>query len=177
MINFAELDAHNLVDRAAATLQAQGVRAQEVVAICAANSIEYVVVFLGALRACIVVTPLAPTATASSLGMMLRDSGAKILFLDAAVANLLSSLQDPAPIGPSGCLVIASGVLEQSVLQNMEARPAPAEAAELPPVRVVEAPTPATTLSPMHSIAPVRRKRERKRRHRDAVRRRQASAS
>ena len=87
-----------LVDRAAATLQARGGRAQEVVAICAANSIEYVVAFLGALRAGIVVTPLAPTATASSLDMMLRDSGAKILFLDAAVANLLSSLQDPAPI-------------------------------------------------------------------------------
>jgi long-chain acyl-CoA synthetase len=87
-----------LADRVAATLQAQGVRAQEVVAICAANSIEYVVLFCGALRAGVVVTPLAPNATAGSLDLMLRDSGAKILFLDAAVASLLSSLCDPAPI-------------------------------------------------------------------------------
>ena len=41
-----------LVDRAAATLQARGLKAREVVAICAANSIEYVVMFLGPLRAC-----------------------------------------------------------------------------------------------------------------------------
>lgn len=65
----------------------------------------------------------------------------------------------------------------RSVLDIMEAPPSSAQATERPPVRVVEAPTPATTLSPMPSIAPVRRKRERKRRQRDAVRRRQASAS
>lgn len=87
-----------LVDRVAATLQSKGVAAQETIAICAANSIEYVVVFLGALRAGIIVTPLAPTATADSLDMMVRDSGAKILFLDAGVSVLLSTLSDPAPI-------------------------------------------------------------------------------
>jgi hypothetical protein len=65
----------------------------------------------------------------------------------------------------------------RSVLEIMEARPAPAQATELPAVRAVEEPTPAMTLSPMPSIAPVLRKRERKRRQRDAVRRRQASAS
>jgi hypothetical protein len=57
----------------------------------------------------------------------------------------------------------------RSVLEIMEARPAPAQAAELPPVRAVKEPTLATTLSPMPSIAPVRRKQERKRRQRDAV--------
>ncbi|MFB9264433.1 hypothetical protein ACFFWD_14830 [Bradyrhizobium erythrophlei] len=62
----------------------------------------------------------------------------------------------------------------RSVLEIMEARPAPAQATELPPVCAVEQPT---ALSPMPSIAPVRRKRERKRRQRNAVRRRQASAS
>ncbi|OKO87601.1 4-coumarate--CoA ligase [Bradyrhizobium sp. NAS80.1] len=87
-----------LVDRAAATLQARGVKAQEVIAVCATNSIEYVVMFLGALRAGIVVTPLAPTATAASLDLMMRDSAARILFLDAAVSALLSSLSNPVPI-------------------------------------------------------------------------------
>lgn len=88
----------DLVDRAAATLQQRGLGTQDAVAICAANSIEYVVVFLAALRAGIVVTPLAPTAAANSLNLMLRDSGAKILFLDAAAGAHLSSVTDPAPI-------------------------------------------------------------------------------
>ncbi|MCP3477942.1 hypothetical protein NLM33_48630 (plasmid) [Bradyrhizobium sp. CCGUVB1N3] len=65
----------------------------------------------------------------------------------------------------------------RAVLEIMEARPAPAQATEPPDVRAIEEPIPATTLSPMPSIAPVRRMRERRRRQRDAVRRRQASAS
>ncbi|OKO74520.1 hypothetical protein [Bradyrhizobium sp. NAS96.2] len=60
----------------------------------------------------------------------------------------------------------------RAVLEIMEARPA----TELPNVRAVEVPTPAATLS-MPSIGPVRRMREGRRRQRDAVRRRQASAS
>lgn len=63
----------------------------------------------------------------------------------------------------------------RAVLEIMEARPAPTQATELPDVRAVEEPTPATTVSPMASIAPVRRVR--KRRQRDAIRRRQAAAS
>ena len=65
----------------------------------------------------------------------------------------------------------------RAVLEIMEARPAPVQTTELPDVRAVEEPTPATTLSPMLSIAPVRRMRKRSRRQRDVIRRRQASAS
>ncbi|BAR63429.1 uncharacterized protein NK6_c_22 (plasmid) [Bradyrhizobium diazoefficiens] len=65
----------------------------------------------------------------------------------------------------------------RSVLEIMEARSAPAQATELTPVRAVEEPTLATTLSPMPSIALVRRKRDRNRRQRDTVRRRQTNAS
>lgn len=64
----------------------------------------------------------------------------------------------------------------RAVLEIMEARPATVQTTELPDVRAVEEPT-ATTLSPMPSIAPVRRMRKRSRRQRDAVRRRQANAS
>lgn len=60
----------------------------------------------------------------------------------------------------------------RSVLEIMEARPAPTQATELP----LEQPPPVTTRS-MPSIVPVRRKQERKRRQRDAIRRRQVSAS
>jgi len=65
----------------------------------------------------------------------------------------------------------------RSVLEIMEAQPAPALATEPPLVPTVEEPTPATTLTPKPSIMPVRRKRERKRQRRDAVRQRRASAS
>ncbi|MDX3970354.1 hypothetical protein ACVW1C_008302 [Bradyrhizobium sp. USDA 4011] len=65
----------------------------------------------------------------------------------------------------------------RAVLEIMEARPAPVQTTELPDVRAVEEPTPATTLSPMPSIVPVRRMRKRSRRQRDAIRRRQAAAS
>ncbi|WP_224741215.1 hypothetical protein [Bradyrhizobium sp. 2S1] len=67
----------------------------------------------------------------------------------------------------------------RALLEIMEARPAPAQHAteQLPDVRAVEEPTPATTLSPMPSIAPVRLMRKRRRRQRDAVQRRQAIAS
>nr|WP_249158657.1 hypothetical protein [Bradyrhizobium jicamae] len=65
----------------------------------------------------------------------------------------------------------------RSVLENMEAQPAPVLAMEPPPVPSVEEPTPATTLTPMPSIMPVRRKRERKRHRRESVRQRRASAS
>jgi acyl-CoA synthetase (AMP-forming)/AMP-acid ligase II len=93
---WGHLDA--LIDRTAATLQGRGVAHQEVVAICAANSIEHLVTFLGALRAGVAVAPLAPNANVDSLDLMLRDSGAKILFLDAAVSDVLSSLPNPAPV-------------------------------------------------------------------------------
>lgn len=65
----------------------------------------------------------------------------------------------------------------RSVLEIMEAQPAPSIATESPPFPTVEEPTPATTLTPMPSIMPVRRKRERKRQRRDAIRQRRASAS
>ncbi|MGY3564038.1 hypothetical protein ACVWXP_007363 [Bradyrhizobium sp. USDA 4463] len=65
----------------------------------------------------------------------------------------------------------------RAVLAVMEARPAPAQATEPPAVGAVKEPMPATTLQPMASIAPVRRKRQRRRRQCDAVRRRQANAS
>lgn len=64
----------------------------------------------------------------------------------------------------------------RAVLEVMEARPAPAQqATELPYVRAVQDPRPVSTQSPMLSITPGRRMRKRGRR--DAIRRRQATAS
>jgi acyl-CoA synthetase (AMP-forming)/AMP-acid ligase II len=87
-LTYAELDA--LMDRVAATLQRDGLRPRDAIAICAGTSIEYAALFLGALRAGIAVAPLAPSSTADSLAAMIGDCDAKLLFLDAATAETLA---------------------------------------------------------------------------------------
>ena len=69
-------------DRVAAGLQRDGVRQGGVVAICAATSIRYIMVFLGVLKIGAAVSPLSPSATPEQLLNMLRDSDASHLFLD-----------------------------------------------------------------------------------------------
>ena len=81
-ISYAELDA--LMDRVAAALQRDGVGAGEVIAVGALNCVRYVVLFLGALRAGVVVAPLAPSVTAEDFGAMVADAEARLLFVDAA---------------------------------------------------------------------------------------------
>ena len=86
-LDYASFDA--LIDRVAASLQRDGCRPQQVVAICAASSIEYVAVFLGALRAGLAVAPLAPSSTPRQLLGMATDAGAQRWFVDADVAQAL----------------------------------------------------------------------------------------
>jgi len=84
-LGYGELD--GLMDQTAAALQRDGVRPQETIAICASASVEYAAVFLGALRAGVVVAPLAPGETAKSLAGMLADSGARLVFVDVGTAE------------------------------------------------------------------------------------------
>lgn len=90
-VAFAELDA--MMDRVAAALQREGIRAKEAVAICAATSIEYAVVFLGALRAGVAVAPLAPSSTAQSLAGMVANADARLMFIDTATPRQLESVR------------------------------------------------------------------------------------
>lgn len=80
-VDYRELDKR--VDRAVAALQRDGMQPRDVVALCAANSIDYVVVMLAALRAGGTFAPLAPSSTAAALGLMLDNCGARFLFVDA----------------------------------------------------------------------------------------------
>ena len=86
-IDYAALD--RLMDRIAAALQRDGVKQGQAVAIVAGSGIEYAAVFLGALRAGCVATPLAPSATGAALAAMIADCGAPILFLDGDAAQAL----------------------------------------------------------------------------------------
>lgn len=91
-LDYAALDA--LMDRVAAALQRDGLRAGDAIAICAATSIEYAAVFLGALRVGIAVAPLAPSSTAESLAGMIEDAAARRIFVDREMAEALAPVRE-----------------------------------------------------------------------------------
>jgi long-chain acyl-CoA synthetase len=100
-LSYAALDA--LMDRIAASLQRDGLHAGDAIAICASMSVDYAALFLGALRAGVVVAPLAPGSTPDSLARMVSDCRARLLFMDAPGALTLAAAQD----APSGIPLVA----------------------------------------------------------------------
>jgi long-chain acyl-CoA synthetase len=91
-LDYRSLD--ELADRIAATLQRAGLQSGRTIAVCAAMSIEYAAVFVGALRAGIAVAPLPPSSTPVNIASMVADSGAGLLFLDASVASALEPVSE-----------------------------------------------------------------------------------
>jgi acyl-CoA synthetase (AMP-forming)/AMP-acid ligase II len=90
-----------LVDRAeavAASLQRDGLCVGQSIAIISYTNTDYVALYLGALMAGVAVAPMPPSATPEQLGAMVKDSGAPLLFLDAANAEALAHIQFTARI-------------------------------------------------------------------------------
>lgn len=87
-VTWAEMVA--TAERIAAGLQAAGITPREPVAIAAGNSVEAAMVFLGVLRAGAAAALLTSTASGETVAAMLSDSTARILFLDAAMAEKLA---------------------------------------------------------------------------------------
>ena len=106
-LDYRTLD--TLMDRVAASLQRDGLRAGDVIAVCAASSVNYAAVFLGALRAGVVVAPLAPGATPASLLRMIGDAGAQILFTDASADQALGAASDGALANVARIALYGSG--------------------------------------------------------------------
>ena len=105
-VTYGQLDA--MMDRVAAALKRDGVKPQQAIAICAYSSVHYAAIFLGALRAGVVVAPLAPGSTPEQLQGMLQDADAKILFTEAATAEAVNAAEalgiprvslDGSPVG------------------------------------------------------------------------------
>ena len=90
-ITYAELDA--AIDRVAVALQRDSVAPRQAVAIVAYPSVDYAIVFLGALRAGCVATPIAPSATPASIAAMIADCQAPVVFLDEANAAALAGME------------------------------------------------------------------------------------
>jgi len=104
-LDYAGLDA--LMDRVAAGLQRDGLRHGDAIAVCAASSVAYAAVFLGALRAGVAVAPLAPGSTPASLARMMSDADARLLFTDAAAAEVIGAPSDGGSGGISAIRRIA----------------------------------------------------------------------
>ena len=124
-LSYAGLDA--LMDRIAGSLQRDGLRPGDAIAICAHASPRYAAVFLGALRAGVVVAPLAPSVSRASFASMLADAQARWLFLDAAALDALGDAADAAR-----CIsldAVAPGRAFEDWLVPAGTGPEPAEAA------------------------------------------------
>ncbi|HET9577641.1 MAG TPA: AMP-binding protein [Usitatibacter sp.] len=87
VLDFAALDA--AMDRVAAVMQRQGVGPCDAVALCGAASIEYLVVFLAALRAGAAAALVSPALPAAAIARMVDDSGARMAFLDGGASRAL----------------------------------------------------------------------------------------
>jgi len=132
-ITYAAFDA--LADRVAAALQRDGVAPGEAVAVCALSSIPYAAVFLGGLRAGVAVAPLAPSSTPEAIAGMVADSGSKLFFVDAGVAQA----QAPAPVGARVIALDGSPYSEafEAWLAPEGASPAPVEIAPGHPFNII----------------------------------------
>ena len=72
------------VERLAATLVAHGVKPGDSVASIAASSVDYAVLWGAVLRLRATIAPLAPSSTSEQIAAMVADSGARLVFVDAA---------------------------------------------------------------------------------------------
>ena len=133
-MSWRELD--RTMDRVATALQRDGIAQRTAIAICASTSIAYALTFLGALRAGIAVSPLAPSSTGEQLAGMVADCGATLLFLDRSTADLL------AAVGGAGLRRIAlddgdAGERWSEWLAPEDATPQPVEIAPSDPFNII----------------------------------------
>ncbi|MDM0115621.1 class I adenylate-forming enzyme family protein [Variovorax sp. J22R133] len=130
-MSYGALDA--LMDRVAAGLQRDGLRAGDAIAVCAASSVAYAAVFLGALRAGVAVAPLAPSSTPASLARMVEDAEARLFFIDASTSELVAGVDKVRRITLDGS---AADDL-QGWLAPVGARPAPVEVEPAAPFNII----------------------------------------
>ena len=94
-VTWAELDER--IARVAGALAASGCRQGDRVAVLGENSIEYAVVFFGALRAGACVVPLPTMASTDAVARMLDDSGSTALFVSGAYRGVAREILATAP--------------------------------------------------------------------------------
>ena len=91
-LTYAQLN--DRANGAATTILDAGLRPGDRAGLLAANSIDFIALFFGALKAGVIVVPLSTRATARELSIIAADCAMKILFHDGSAPTLS---------GASGC--------------------------------------------------------------------------
>ncbi len=95
-LDYAALDA--AMNRIAATLQTASIARGTPIAMVGSNSVALATLFLGALRAGCVPTPLAPSSTPDQIAAMVADCGSPMLFADDASLAALADTPLAVPL-------------------------------------------------------------------------------
>ncbi|MEU8620521.1 long-chain fatty acid--CoA ligase [Streptomyces sp. NPDC048623] len=120
-LTYSELDA--LAGRTAALLTARGVRPGDRVGIMLPNTLEFLVLYYGALRAGAVVVPMNPLLKAREIAHYLQDSGAGLLLAHDAVTGEAAEGKSTA-----GTEVAIIPVAAGSLVELLADHPEPASA-------------------------------------------------
>lgn len=91
-LTWAQFDAR--LNQMANALIARGIGPNDKVAALARNSLDYMVVMFGTLRAGACIVPLSGMASSDALAMMLENSDAKIFFLENQYKDLIDPVED-----------------------------------------------------------------------------------
>ena len=132
VLSYAQLDA--LMDRVAAALQRDGVRPGDAIALCGHSTPLQAALFLGALRAGVVVAPLAGSSSREALASMLHDAQARLVFVDESAAAVL-----PHEAAPR-CIALDDGAPGRALaawLAPVGAQPAPVDVAPGHPFNII----------------------------------------
>jgi acyl-CoA synthetase (AMP-forming)/AMP-acid ligase II len=98
------------MNRVARALAASGLRKGDKIAVLATNSIEYLEVFMGALRAGMCVVPLSTMGAVDALEGMLDDSDSRMLFLSRQYLDLVAPAENRlGKLAPGGRIAFDFG--------------------------------------------------------------------
>jgi len=131
-IDYATLD--RTADRFAAALQRDGIREGDAIALCATNSIEYVLALVGALRAGAAVATLPQSTAPPALAAMIADTGARHLFLDAGVAATLAPVRGQIAARP---IALDDAEVMRDWLGERDLKPTPVAIAPEAPFNII----------------------------------------
>lgn len=123
-VAWGELDRR--INRIAAALMARGVRAGDNVATLGSNSIAYVEVMLGTIRAGACAVPLSSYVAASARAAMVKDSGSRLLFVSEHYEAAMRPLAEDMGLAGAQVLPLDDAFLEQFTLR-MSDMPPPVE--------------------------------------------------
>ncbi len=99
-------DVHGRVLEAAAALRGLGIRPEERVAMAMLDSVEFVAVFLGAMRIGAIPVPMNPLLPGRDLGVIVADSRARVVVVsterEAAIPDLIAGTTDVTHVVTTG---------------------------------------------------------------------------